>query len=463
MKPMTMEALARACGGRLVQGSGAATVARFAIDSRKLAAGDCFVAILGEERDGHAFVGQAAQSGGAAAIVSHMPEEKLPESFGVILVDDTLAALQRVAAEYRKTLPVRVVGVTGSSGKTSTKELVAAVLRQAGSTRANVGNLNNHLGVPLTLLSLESTDAWAVVEMGTNHPGEIAPLAAMARPEIGVLTGIGTAHIEFFGSSEAIAQEKAELVAALPSEGVAVLPAADPHSETFAARTRARVIWVGDGSEATWRAHTLRMTTTGITFELEGPSGTHPVRLPTHAPIMVNNALLAAAVGEAAGLSIEQIARGLESVTLPSQRMEVLPRGSGWVLNDSYNANAESMQAGLTTLAEFAAPGRKIAALGSMGELGEWGPELHRRVGAAAARARVDLLLAMGPSAKLIQEGAIDAGLSADACRIAADADQGAAVLLPLLREDDCILVKGSRFMKLEKLTAALVAAQAKR
>ncbi|HSI86283.1 MAG: UDP-N-acetylmuramoyl-tripeptide--D-alanyl-D-alanine ligase [Candidatus Methylacidiphilales bacterium] len=452
-------------GGRLRQGRPETVVHRLHTDTRSIKAGDLFVALRGDRFDGHAYIVDAAKLGAIGAIISEplTPQQTaaLPPSFGLIEVEDTLEALQLFAGAYRRTLPLRTIGVTGSSGKTSTKEMIAAVLKQKYQTRATVGNLNNHVGVPLTLLSLEPSDEFGVIEMGMNHPGEIAPLAAMAAPEIGVITNVGTGHIEFFKDQSGIAFEKTELIASLPSGGVAILDANDPWCVRLKHRTTARIIWVGVEAHADWSAHDIALEPKGIRFNLLHNRKSVTVRLPLYSRVMVTNALLAAAVGGYAGLSLEEIARGLESLKLPGQRMEVISTNGRWLINDAYNANCDSMIAALGALREFPAHGRKVAVLGSMGELGSRAEELHRKVGAEAARLGLDQLLVLGPHAREYREGALAAGASNQSVVFCDDISQAVAALrISFSRSGDCLLVKGSRFMRLENLVSAIVGTQ---
>jgi len=457
MRRCTLEEVARFSGGRLLKGNPALPVDRLHTDSRTLMAGDCFVALQGDRFDGHTFVPLAKNHGAVAALVSNpIAAADLPEGLGLVEVPNTLEALQRFAANYRQLLSVRTIGVTGSSGKTSTKELIASVLRTRFKTKATEGNLNNHIGVPLTLIRLDEDDEFGVVEMGMNHPGEIAPLARMTAPEIGVITSIGPAHIEFFADQAAIAAEKAELIAALPPEGLAVLNSDDEWSRRIADRTRARVEWTGHGSDSTWRAEDLRVYNDGLSFLLRHNGSSVTVRLPVVNRIMVSNALLAAAVGRECGLTMDEIGRGLEAVKLPGARMRVEQAHGAWIINDAYNANPDSMKAALTALSEFPGANRRLAVLGSMGELGQHAAELHREIGEFAARQNLALLIAVGPHADAFAKGAMSAGLSHNQIVAALDAEEATIALKPMLRQADAVLVKGSHFMGLERLVAAL-------
>jgi UDP-N-acetylmuramoyl-tripeptide--D-alanyl-D-alanine ligase len=457
MRRCTLEEVARYSGGRLIKGDPLLPVDRLHTDTRTLAAGDCFVALRGDRFDGHTFVPQVGNHGAVAALVSHpLTAGDLPEGLGLVEVPDTLEALQRFAATYRQLLSVRTIGVTGSSGKTSTKELIASVLRTRFRIKATEGNLNNHIGVPLTLIRLDEDDEYGVIEMGMNHPGEIAPLVKMAAPEIGVISSIGSAHIEFFADQAAIAQEKAELIAALPPEGLAVLNSDDPWSRRVADRTRARVVWVGSHADSTWRADNLQIAVNGLSFLLRHNGSAAQVRLPVFNRVMVSNALLAAAVGRECGLTMDEIARGLEAVQLPGARMRVEMAQGAWIINDAYNANPDSMKAALRALGEFPGAVRRLAVLGSMGELGQHATELHRGIGELAVRHGVAFLIAVGPHADAYAKGALAGGLHANQIVTALDAEEATAALRPLLRERDAILVKGSHFMGLERLVAAL-------
>jgi UDP-N-acetylmuramoyl-tripeptide--D-alanyl-D-alanine ligase len=454
MRRCTLEEVALFSGGRLIKGNPTQPVDRLHTDTRTLADGDCFVALQGDRFDGHAFVREVKERGAVAALVSHGPFSDLPEDLGLVEVTDTLEGLQRFATTYRRLLPVRTIGITGSSGKTSTKELIASVLRVRFKTKATEGNLNNHIGVPLTLLKLEEDDVFGVIEMGMSHPGEISVLARMAAPEIGVISSVGPAHIEFFADQAAIAHEKADLIAALPASGVAILNSDDTWSREIAHRTSARIVWVGNGPNSSWRAENLQVTPAGLDFQLHHNSHSIPVRLPFFNRVMVSNALLAAAVGGECGLTLEEIARGLQEATLPGARMQVVELDGAWIVNDAYNANPASMKAALVALHEFPGAQRRLAVLGSMGELGRHAPDLHREVGAFAAAQGVEYLIAVGPHAESYVAGALQAGLP-NVVRVL-DAEEAALALTALLRRGDAVLVKGSHFMGLERLVESI-------
>jgi UDP-N-acetylmuramoyl-tripeptide--D-alanyl-D-alanine ligase len=453
MKSKTLAEVVRLTGGTLVQGDPAVTVKRLHTDTRTITEGDCFVALRGDRFDGHTFVPQAREQGAVAAVVSNRVPEA-PGDLGLIQVPNTLEALQHFAGTYRSLLPVRTIGVTGSSGKTSTKELIAAVLRVRYKTKATEGNLNNHIGVPLTLIRLDEEDEYAVIEMGMNHPGEIAPLAAMAAPIIGVISSIGPAHIEFFSGQAAIAEEKAALLAALPSHGVAILNSDDEWSRVAAQRTTARVVWVGSAPDATFQADDLRITDAGLEFKLRQGDETAPVRLPFYNRVMAANALLAAAVGVECGLTLAEIAHGLADVQVLGARMQVVKARGASIVNDSYNANPASMRAALAALNEFPGATRKLAVLGSMGELGRHASDLHAGIGEFSGRQGLALLIAVGPHAEAYWSGALAAGMTPGHVLLALDAKEATTLLRDRLQPGDVVLVKGSHFMGLEKLVA---------
>ncbi len=458
METLALHEIVRRMDGTLAQGDGAIPVRRLHTDSRTLEPGDCFLALSGERFDGHRFIAEAPATGAVAAVVSRLPEQPLPENFGLVTVTDTLVALQKFSASYRSSHVARIVAVTGSSGKTSTKEMIASVLRQKFRTVATQGNLNNHIGVPLTLLQIVRDTEYAVVEMGMNHRGEIAALAGIAAPDIAVVTTAGSAHIENLGTRDAIADEKTDLIAALPSDGIAVLNTDDVLLAARAHRAPGRVVSAGFGATADWTAREVRITPQGIEFVLVDTAVNQhaPVRLPLFNRVMVGNALLAAAVGKLAGLTLHEIVRGLEAVRLVGKRMEVKPRLGGWLIDDCYNANPESMKGALEALREFPAPARRVAVLGSMGELGAQAAALHRETGAAAARANIGLLVLVGPNAADLAAGAREAGFPAEALVLFDQTAAAAAALPGLALPDDTLLVKGSRFLKLEQLVVAL-------
>jgi UDP-N-acetylmuramoyl-tripeptide--D-alanyl-D-alanine ligase len=422
-------------------------VRRVVTDSRAVQAGDLFVALKGERFDGHDFIGAVTEQGAAGCLVQSGCGER-PPGLAAVEVGDTLAALQHLAAAWRRTLPVRVVGVTGSSGKTSTKDFTHAILSGRLAGWCTQGNLNNHIGVPLTLLAGGMEDVFAVVELGMNHAGEIAPLAAMARPEVGIITNIGVAHIEYLGSREAIAREKGALVAALPAGGVAVLPAEEDFLPLLEELSTGRILTAGLG-RGDVQAVDVAPVAGGSRFGLIHEGQRVEVELGVAGLHMVRNAALAAAAALALDLPLEAAAEGLRGMTLTKGRMERrMVRGVEF-LDDTYNANPDSMKAALATLAQWPARGRRIAVLGRMGELGSYAREGHASVGRAAG-AGIDWLLTVGAEAEWIAAAAREEG-GVEVAHFE-DTTAAARALGAEVSDGDVVLVKGSRSARMERV-----------
>jgi UDP-N-acetylmuramoyl-tripeptide--D-alanyl-D-alanine ligase len=446
MDATALQAIAAACGGVLLCGDGAAVVTNISKDTRTLRGGDLYWALQGESFDGHNFVAAAAESGAAGAVVSRVPED-IPAGFALVKVDDTLAALQRLAAWYRDRLTARVVCLTGSNGKTSTKDFAAAVTATKFAVNKTEGNLNNHIGLPLTILSARKSDEVCVWEIGMNHAGEIEPLARLARPDIGIITNIGVAHIEFLGSREAIAQEKGMLGEVLTEGAVMVLPEWDEFTPSLAARTKARVVMAGE--TAGLHAENLRPSTHGLDFDLVRGKERVAAHLPVTGEHMVRNALLAVSAGLELGLSLRECASGLALTKLSARRLACLDVRGITVLDDSYNANPDSMEAALHALRSLPGGGRRFAVLGRMGELGAYADEGYRRVGRAAA-ASMDVLIAVGPETDSMAEEAERSG--AREVRRADDTSSAARLLRELARPGDAVVIKGSRAARMERV-----------
>lgn len=450
MDATSLQLLAQWAIGTLAGGNPALTVTRICTDSRKLERGDLFLALRGENFDGHAFVPQAATLGAAGVVVENAYEGELPAGFPVIRVADTLQALQSIATRYRASLPLRVVALTGSSGKTSTKDFVAAVLGEKYRVVKTEGNFNNHIGLPLTMLRASEIDEIGVFELGMNHPGEIAPLAAMAAPEVGIITNVGMAHIEFMGSRAAIALEKGMLAEALPASGFLVLNAADEYSESIARRSPATTLTTGFG-RGDVSATLLEARFDANRFRVQAGEDAAEVLLPVPGLHMIENALLAIAVGRVFDVSLSEAAEGLAKSQLTKGRLEQKTLGGIHFLDDTYNANPESMRAALRTLAVLPVSGARIAVLGRMGELGAESGGGHRRVGQDAAQAGIDVLVAVGAEeAGYIAEAARQAGLKE--VHHLADTAAAAAFLAERARPGDLVLIKGSRSARMERV-----------
>ncbi len=457
MKAITLETAADWSGGVLVQGSAAATVAAVSTDTRASPRGALFVALCGEKYDAHDFLPQAVAGGAGALMVSR--RNGYPEGMGIIRVEDTLAGLQRLARNYRRDWGGIVIGLTGSNGKTSTKDLTRAILSQRWKVNATRGNLNNHVGLPLTVLATEPDDKIAVCEMGMNHPGEIAPLAAIAAPDVAIITNVGTAHIEFMGSREAIAVEKGMLAEAVPENGCVVLNANDDFTPSLARRSSAKVLTAGiDAGDV--RVSGLVTDATGSRFTLYLPDQSFAaVHLPVPGRHMAGNAALASAAAFHLGMRIEEITAGLESAQLTKGRLQIRRAGGLTFLDDTYNANLDSMRAALETLAGFSCEGRRIAVLGRMAELGTHAEKDHHAAGEAAWRSGIDELCVVGTTdAPLIAGGFLAAGGSPSAVRAFPDCPSCAGHLRRTATPADLILVKGSRSAAMEKVIELLTA-----
>ena len=467
MIPLRLAELAGLVGGVVDAGHDDVLVTgAAAVDSRAVPTGGLFVAVAGERVDGHDFARAAVEQGAAAALVSR------PVDVAHVLVPDVVVALSRLARWLVDQLTeptaggMLVVGVTGSSGKTSTKDLLAQLLAAAGPTVATRGNYNNEIGLPVTVLEADATTRHLVLEMGARGPGHIADLCRTAPPRIGVELNVGDAHASEFGSREATAAAKAELVEALPSAGsggVAVLNADDPLVAAMAGRTRARVVTVGLDPSAEVRAEQVRLDGQGRpTYVLRAP-GHDPVEvtLPLHGAHHVGNSLAAAAVALEAGLSAPEVAGVLAAARPASRwRMEVTDRPDGvTVVNDSYNANPESVRAAIEALAAMSAGRRAWAVIGEMLELGAASTARHEEVGRLARGSGVARVVAVGEGARGVHTGALAAGAAdGEESLLVPDVDAAVALLEAQLRPGDVVLVKASRGAGLDRVAAALLA-----
>jgi len=453
---------ARWTGGVLRAGAPQARFAAVSIDTRTCPPSALFVAIRGPRHDAHAFLDRARAAGATGVVVEAGSGEALVGDAVRIEVEDTTRALGALAAGHRGGFDGPVVGITGSNGKTTTKEMCAAILERRGPCLRTRGNLNNLYGLPLTLLSREPEHRFAVVELGMNRRGEIAALAAIARPSVGVLTNVGSAHIGMLGSQEAIAAEKGDLLAALAPDAVAVVNADDPRARAQADRTPARVVRFGRSPEAEVRAEEAAPRGEGYAFRLVAPAGEVEVEVPGLGETSVANALAAATAALVAGASLEDVRAGLAAYRPAAGRMQRRAGAGGtWILDDSYNANPQSLEAALGALARLGDRGRALAVLGDMGELGERAAEAHRSAGALAARLGLDGLLAVGEHAGEVAEGAAAAGMEGGKVQAFADPEDAVHALRRRLAPGDWILVKGSRSMRMERVVEALCAPEA--
>jgi UDP-N-acetylmuramoyl-tripeptide--D-alanyl-D-alanine ligase len=443
------------------------------IDSRQAGPGSLFVALPGEHTDGHAYVAHAFSRGAAAALVGrpvdapgvlvvdarqHAVLPPLPAGEPVcILVDDPLLAMQRLAAAWRARFTPRVMGITGSVGKTTTKEITAAVLSQRFVTLRNRGNLNNEIGLPMTVLELDERHQRVVLEMGMYDVGEIARLCRIASPQIGIVTNVGPVHLERLGTIERIAQAKAELVEALPADGVAILNADDPLVMAMSGQTRAQIFWYGLSPNADlWADEIEGEGLEGIRFRFHYHGETVHVRVPLLGRHSVHTALRATAAGLVEGLSWEEIVRGMQRLDVQLRLIASRGLNGATLLDDTYNASPASTMAALNLLADLPVQnGRRIAVLGDMLELGSYEEEGHRKVGVRAADV-VDLLVTVGRRAQLIAEEARAAGLHPGKVLALDDAEAALAVLRSIMGPGDVVLVKGSRAVHMDEIATAL-------
>jgi UDP-N-acetylmuramoyl-tripeptide--D-alanyl-D-alanine ligase len=452
MNPLSILQIAELSGAKLEQGDGKISVERISTDSRTIKKGELFVALRGENFDGHKFIEATAKAGAAGAIVDPEWKGKAPAKFALLRAEDTLLAYQNLAANYRKALSIKVLAITGSNGKTSTKDFAASVLGRKFRVTKTQGNFNNHVGLPRTILEATSKDEVAVWEIGMNHPGEVAPLAKIAAPNAAIITNIGVAHIEFMGTREAIAKEKGALAEAVPAEGTVILNADDPFSKGIAERTRAQVIFAGT-KEGTVRAIDIQQRADGSEFTII--EGAHRCRaqLPVPGLHMVQNALLAIAAGRAFGLSLEEAAAGLAGAPLTKARLQIKEINGVQFLDDSYNANPDSMKAALQTLVELDADGKKIAVLAEMRELGKESERGHEEVGEAAAAFGVDHLIGIGEMGAVISRAAEKAGL--EKSTVVGSTSEAADLLTEIAAPGDLVLIKGSRLARTEDVIEA--------
>jgi UDP-N-acetylmuramoyl-tripeptide--D-alanyl-D-alanine ligase len=449
MNPLTISQIAEFAGAKIVSGDGTVVIDRIRTDSRTLKRGELFVALRGENFDGHNFVEAVAKAGAAGAIVESNWKGELPDTFALIRAEDTLHAYQELAANYRRSLSLKVVAITGSNGKTSTKDFAAAVLARRFRVTKTEGNFNNHVGLPRTILEATSDHEVAVWEIGMNHPGEVASLARLAMPDVVIITNIGVAHIEFMGSREAIAEEKGALAEAVAAEGSVILNADDPFTRSIAARTRAKLLLAGT-TAGTIRASEISQSESGTDFTIL--EGAHRCRaqLPVPGLHMVQNALLAVAAGRVFGLSLEDCAAGLVAAPLTKARLQIKDIQGVHFLDDSYNANPDSMKAALRTLVELDVDGKRIAVLGEMRELGSESEHGHREVGETAAALKVDHLITIGNVAATIAQAAERAGLGKSTA--VQSTSEAAELLSEIAAPGDLVLIKGSRAARTEEV-----------
>ncbi|MBO8136621.1 MAG: UDP-N-acetylmuramoyl-tripeptide--D-alanyl-D-alanine ligase [Desulfotomaculum sp.] len=453
MKELTVGEIASIVNGELIQGNPRQPVKDVSTDTRTIKPGDLFFALAGEKYDGHDFVGQAVDAGaGGLVLAREIPE--LKNQVPVIIVQDTLKALQLLASYNRRQFDIPVIGITGSNGKTTTKDLVASVLSQKYRVLKTRGNLNNEIGLPLTLLQLDEHHTAAVLEMGMRGLGQIDELCRIAGITAGVITNIGETHLELLGSVENIAQAKGEILKNVPAGGFGLVPADSPHAKVQAQKCKGKVYTFGVNCTADYTACDVELKDKGSRFTAVTPAGKKIVEFPVPGRHNISNAMAALAVGLNLGLTLEDCVEGLEKAEITSMRLQVITAGEVTIINDTYNANPDSTKAALDTLKDLAGGRRQVAVLGSMFELGWREKEGHYETGKAAAK--VDLLVAVGELAKNIAQGAVDAGMLPQQVQWFADKQSAAEFLKKAILPRDVVLVKGSRGMRMEELVEVM-------
>jgi UDP-N-acetylmuramoyl-tripeptide--D-alanyl-D-alanine ligase len=454
LDPLSIDEVVAATSGQLVAGRDV-PIRGVSIDSRALVPGELFVAILGPHFDGHEFIASAVAAGASAIVVAR--EAPTPPGITVIRVTDTTRALADMARERRRRAGIPVVAITGSTGKTTTKEMTAALLGAPESVLRNRGNLNNRYGLPLTLLALASQHTSAALELGMSHAGELRELTLIARPDVAVITNVSAAHLENFDTIADIASAKAEILEGLPGRGTAILNYDDPELRRIGAAHEGHVVWFGRHRECDVSAEAWRGTIFGMRFQLRLGADSVDIALPLAGVHNVQNFLAAAAAAHNLGVTPTAIAARALDVRAADHRGRVIRLKRGiTLLDDSYNSNPVAVTAAVAAL-NLAPEGRRVAVLGDMRELGPSAPELHERCGAEIA-SRVDLLVGVGELARGFIEGAQRVGFDSSSAHVFEDSAAAAAGIPNLIRAGDAVLVKGSRGLKTETIVAALIA-----
>lgn len=458
MERIAIEDILAPLSAQLLRGDEKAQFTGVSIDSRAIKKGDLFFPFAGKNCDAHRFIIDALNNGAIASIAQKdwIIPNNFPENKALLLVDSVPLALQNLATYYRQYInPPYLIGITGSTGKTTTKDLVAGVVKQKFQTLKTQGNYNNDIGVPLTIFGLTKEHQVAVIELGMRGLGEIKELTDMISPNIGIITNVGETHLELLGTKENIALAKSELVEAIPADGTVVLNADNSHVKNMANKATARVIFYGLSKEAdVWAQDIVSHGERGMDFTLVMGEEKVQIELPLLGLHNVYNALAAAAIGKVLNLSLSEIKKGLETVELTGMRLEIIDNRAGVkIINDAYNASPASMAGALRILSDLAKrrSGKSIAILGNMYELGEEEKTSHRQMGELATKLGVNLLVAVGELASFIAQGALESGMEPEQV-IVCSSNGEVEKKLPKLESGDTILVKGSRSMKMEEI-----------
>ncbi len=464
LKIIASELISILPSGELISGPKDFAISSICTDTRSLKRNDFFVPLKGEHFDGHDFIGDAIKKGASGIFTERWDEEikskieSVSKDFVIIKVENALKALQSIAGLVRRKLDLQVIGITGSTGKTTTKDILNSILRKKFSVVCTEKSYNNEIGVPLTILKATPNTDIVILEMGMRGKGQISELCDIALPTMGIITNIGKTHFELLNSEEAIAETKAELIKSISSNGTVVLNHDDFWTDKFKAMTSAKIVIYGFSNEANVRAENISVSANGCpSFKIISNGDSIFVNFPFSGRHNVCNLLAAAAVAIKLGLSLRDIKEGLESCTITEMRMQVFENSEGvTIINDAYNANPDSMQASLETLKDIEGEGRKIAVLGDMAELGKISTVSHRDVGALVKKNGVDLLFVVGEKAKQIAQGAIEKGVDTKNIFICSNLKDAEQKIKKVIKSGDIILFKGSRIMKLENLVYSI-------
>ncbi|SJZ33373.1 UDP-N-acetylmuramoyl-tripeptide--D-alanyl-D-alanine ligase [Garciella nitratireducens] len=451
MQSMTLDEILKAVNGTLLNVIDRKEVHGISIDSRTLKPGDLYIPIIGTRFDGHDFIDQAIGKGAIACFTEK--KDYYNKDVNIILVEDTLKALHSLALYYRKKMNIPFIAITGSSGKTTTKDMIASVLEQKYKVLKTKENFNNEIGLPLTLFELESHHEIAVIEIGMSNLGEISRLVHIVYPDIAIITNIGLSHIEKLGSQEKIFQAKKEILETLSKNQIALLNGDDPFLSTIKS-DKFKVKFIGiKSNKLDLKAKNIVKTEKGIQFSIKDKNNIIE-RYFLNLPGLHNiyNSLMAIYIGKYYGMNFKEIQKGLEKFKPSKMRMDIFEKGKVKVINDVYNANPDSMKAALKVLKDSSKIGRKIAVLGDMLEMGKWAAKFHYDVGKFVYNCNVDILIGVGENAKYYVQGAMNEGLCKEKAVLFKTNDEAIAYLDTIIQNDDVILIKGSRGMNMEKI-----------
>jgi len=458
MQPLTVEEIKNAVSGELITGNPRIKVENICTDSRKIAKGDLFIALIGEKFDGHHFAREAVEKGADGLIIDRKVEIDSDREIFKILVNNTTKALQDLANYYRNQFEeLKVIGITGSSGKTTTKDMLAGVLKEKYSILKTEENLNNQIGVPLTLLSLQGKEEFAVIEMGMSASGEIRTLARIAEPQIGVITNVGPAHLQDLKTIQNVAGAKGELIAELPEDSLAVLNYDNEYVREMKEKFKGNnLIYFGFNKKADIRAVNVNDNEQNVCFTVQYQNQKKDIKLNIPGKHNVYNALSVIAIAREFNIGWEDIQKGLLNFDLTTLRMEIIENNDIVIINDAYNANPLSMKAGIDVLCKIA-KSRSFAVLGDMLELGDIEKEAHRKVGHYVADKNIDFLITVGKLGQLIAKGAKKKGMNAEKVIGVKNNKMAAEILTNHLKKNDSVLVKGSRSMGMEEIVELII------